>query len=85
MLESKETLAIKLVVDMMFKHKDFGFAERINENELMSRAGTPGFIPPEVFKLQPYTGKGDVFSVGVIFYSVNHHSCTIDLRREGSL
>jgi serine/threonine protein kinase len=62
MLAEKNTLEIKLV--------DFGFAELINERELVSKAGTPGYIPPEVFKMMPYTAKGDVFSIGVIFYSV---------------
>ena len=32
--------------------------------------GTPGFLPPELFKLSPYTEKGDIFSLGVIFYSL---------------
>lgn len=47
---------------------DFGFAEQINYEKLESRAGTPGFLPPELFKLHPYTEKGDVFSLGVILY-----------------
>ena len=38
--------------------------------ELVNRSGTPGYIPPEVFKLQPYTIKGDVFSMGVILYMI---------------
>ena len=62
MLRAKGSMDIKLV--------DFGFAEPINEKELVSKAGTPGYIPPEIFKLNPYTAKGDVFSIGVIFYSV---------------
>lgn len=62
MLLHKDQYDIKLV--------DFGFAEPINEKELVSKAGTPGYIPPEIFKLHPYTDKGDVFSVGVIFYSL---------------
>ena len=62
MLESKESQVTKLV--------DFGFAEKINDKELVSKAGTPGFIPPEVFKLQPFTAKGDIFSLGVVFFTV---------------
>ncbi|CAD8165430.1 unnamed protein product [Paramecium pentaurelia] len=60
MIESKDTLQMKLV--------DFGFAEQINEDQLLSKAGTPGFLPPEIFKGQPYTQKGDVFSLGVVLY-----------------
>ena len=47
---------------------DFGFAEKINYEKLESRAGTPGFLPPELFKLHPYTEKGDIFSLGIILY-----------------
>lgn len=43
MLEYSDQFAIKLI--------DFGFAERINYKELISKAGTPGFIAPEIFKL----------------------------------
>jgi serine/threonine protein kinase len=57
-----ENLEVKLI--------DFGFAEKINRNKLVSRAGTPGFLPPELFKLNPYTEKGDIFSLGVILYSL---------------
>jgi serine/threonine protein kinase len=62
MLEARDSLAIKLV--------DFGFCEKINLTALVSKAGTPGFIPPEIFHNQPFSEFGDVFSLGVIFYSV---------------
>lgn len=42
MMETKDSMHIKLV--------DFGFAEKINEKELLSKAGTPGFLAPEIFK-----------------------------------
>ena len=54
----------------MAKIVDFGFAEKVNREKLLSRAGTPGYIPPELFNTQPYTEKGDIFSVGVILYAV---------------
>ena len=41
MIENYDTLTIKII--------DFGFAEEINDHELVSRAGTPGYIPPELF------------------------------------
>jgi serine/threonine protein kinase len=62
LIENKNTLETKLV--------DFGFAEKINYKELTSKAGTPGYIAPEVFHGKPYTEKGDVFSLGVIFFSL---------------
>lgn len=42
MISNKEKLDIKIV--------DFGFAEKINTKILKSKAGTPGFIAPEIFK-----------------------------------
>ena len=56
--------------DLILKIVDFGFAEIINPNYLASRSGTPGYIAPEVFKNIPYTEKGDMFSLGVILYSL---------------
>ena len=62
LVSDKTNLTIKIV--------DFGFAEIINTKELKSKAGTPGYIAPEVFRSVPYTEKGDIFSVGVILYSL---------------
>lgn len=72
MLENKEHFTIKLVVFflLLILNKDFGFSEKINYKALVSKAGTPGFIPPEIFKCHPYTAKGDIFSLGVIMFSV---------------
>lgn len=60
LLDNNETFSCKLI--------DFGFAEKINYKALLSKAGTPGFLPPELFHMQPYTDKGDIFSLGVILY-----------------
>jgi serine/threonine protein kinase len=37
---------------------------------LLSKAGTPGYIAPEVFENQPFTDKGDVFGLGIIYFSL---------------
>lgn len=29
---------------------DFGFAEKINREQLLLKTGTPGFLSPEIFK-----------------------------------
>lgn len=42
MICKKDLWDIKLV--------DFGFTEPINETELISKAGTPGYIAPEIFR-----------------------------------
>ncbi len=31
--------------------------------------GTPGFVPPEVFLSEPFTPRGDLFSLGVVLYA----------------
>jgi serine/threonine protein kinase len=49
---------------------DFGFAERVNYQRLICRAGTPGYIAPELFRGKPYTEKADVYSLGIVLYSV---------------
>lgn len=57
-----KTLQTKLV--------DFGFAEPINRFSLLSKAGTPGYIAPEVFQNKPYEESGDMFSLGIILFSM---------------
>ncbi|CAD8089548.1 unnamed protein product [Paramecium sonneborni] len=47
---------------------DFGFAEKINKNELINKQGTPGYIAPELFDLAPYTESCEIFSLGILFY-----------------
>ncbi|CAK92342.1 unnamed protein product (macronuclear) [Paramecium tetraurelia] len=49
---------------------DFGFAEKICRDRLVNGQGTAGYIAPEVFMKQPYQEVGDIFSLGVIFYSM---------------
>mmetsp|Transcript_65773 Transcript_65773/g.183208 ORF Transcript_65773/g.183208 Transcript_65773/m.183208 type:complete len:776 (+) Transcript_65773:72-2399(+) len=47
---------------------DFGLSNNFNSK---SRAGgTPGYMPPEVWEYGLWTPKGDVFSLGVMFYSM---------------
>ncbi|CAD8164100.1 unnamed protein product [Paramecium pentaurelia] len=47
---------------------DFGFAEKINKNQLINKQGTPGYIAPELFDLAPYTENCEIFSLGILFY-----------------
>jgi serine/threonine protein kinase len=41
LIEDNKTLSLKIV--------DFGFAEKMNPNELTCKSGTPGYIAPEVY------------------------------------
>jgi serine/threonine protein kinase len=52
------------------KIADFGFACKMTPENLSMNCGTPGYFAPEVAHKQPYGAKADVFSVGVILYSL---------------
>ena len=54
---------------------DFGFSEEINKSKFLFQAcGSPGFIAPEIIDSQSRNNidylKADIFSLGVIFYSL---------------
>lgn len=50
---------------------DFGLASKINEGEVLKQVcGTPGYTAPEMLLNEGYTTKADVFSAGVILYSL---------------
>jgi serine/threonine protein kinase len=42
----------------------------MDPKKLTNKSGTPGYLPPEMFKYEPFTDKGDVFALGVVFYSI---------------
>lgn len=48
---------------------DFGLST-ISQEYSTVFCGSPGYIAPEVLKYQPHTNKIDVFSVGIILFSV---------------
>jgi len=53
---------------------DFGLADMIDaEDYIYRRCGTPGFVAPEVITSQKgelYNDKVDIFSAGIIFYTL---------------
>lgn len=48
---------------------DFGLGTKFISDE-QGVCGTPGYIPPEVYKTGYWVDKGDIFSAGVTFYGV---------------
>jgi len=58
----------------ILKLADFGTAKEVGQSQdadLKTYTGTPGFMAPEVTKMQTkYDGKADVFSLGVIMFSL---------------
>ena len=56
----------------VLKLGDFGISKALqNESDLlMTKCGTPYFMPPEVCQDKPYDVKADVWSLGVIVYEL---------------
>ena len=54
------------------KYIDFGFAIQVPDHlpHRYGRAGTPGYMAPEVDSKQRYSCNADVWSLGVVFFQV---------------
>ena len=54
-----------------FKLIDFGYAcKDIKKNKATQRCGSPGYMAPEIFKGKPYGPEVDVFSIGILLYTL---------------
>lgn len=50
---------------------DLGLCQAINNSEKENDGfGTPGYIPPELFKNRVFTVASDIFSLGVILFNM---------------
>lgn len=57
--------------DSRLKIADFGFAKKASgENSLTTQCGTPGYVAPEILNSVPYGIKADMWSLGVIVYTL---------------
>lgn len=69
------------------KLADFGLArickdaDRNREIHHSAAAGTPLYLPPEVYQGKQFTHKGDVFSLGVVYNAIRERSALM-IRRE---
>jgi serine/threonine protein kinase len=55
---------------------DFGFSTMIKEQHQMFNTvcGTPLYMSPELLLLKPYTIKSDIWSIGILFYTMLYKS-----------
>ena len=57
--------------DANVKIADFGFAQRLEDNQLLKdQCGTPGYVAPEIIRMKLYDTKVDMWSIGVISYII---------------
>lgn len=51
---------------------DFGIAKILNKtaDKAKTMVGTPYYLSPEIIENKPYTGKSDIWSLGVILYEL---------------
>ena len=61
---------------LIVKICDFGFSQTFKEEISMFQTicGTPLFMSPEILKMQPYTIKSEIWSIGVLFYNIFFNS-----------
>ena len=60
-----------LIKDGKLKLADFGFSKRIaGNNMLQTKAGTEGYLSPQIQRGETYTSKCDIYSLGCLFYEV---------------
>jgi calcium/calmodulin-dependent protein kinase I len=69
-LKLENILMVKPDDDMEFRIADFGLAIQDTAEGLKLRSGSPGYIAPEILENRPYGKKVDVFSTGIVLYSL---------------
>lgn len=69
-----------LFKDGILKISDFGFAKELYTNSDISNTfcGSPLYMAPEILLQQPYSNKSDIWSLGIMIYSIiyNDHPCS---------
>ena len=60
----------------MVKLTDFGLARDsmlATTAHMTTKAGTPGFMAPEILEEKPYDASVDVFALGLVFLALVNH------------
>lgn len=70
-LKPENLLLVSKTCDKDIKIADFGFAKKvIHEESLFTQCGTPEYVAPEILRNVPYGTKADMWSLGVIIYTL---------------
>ncbi|CAM9494431.1 unnamed protein product [Pylaiella littoralis] len=56
--------------DASIKLADFGFACSVLNGKVTTQCGSPGYVAPEILKAMPYGTSVDMWSIGVIIYTL---------------
>lgn len=77
-LKPQNILLHKEGEEVCIKIADFGFAKQydiLDEDSISSTlCGTPMYLSPELIKHKKYTLVSDLWSIGIIFYQLIHHT-----------
>lgn len=57
-----------LAVDRTLRLSDFGLSQRVTTDGITVFSGSPLYMAPEIFSLQPHTERVDIWSLGVCLY-----------------
>ncbi|CAG9319145.1 unnamed protein product [Blepharisma stoltei] len=68
-IKLENILLVSKSSDIEIKIIDFGLACESN-GSLTMRCGSPGYLAPEILKLQPYNEKVDIYSTGIVLYTL---------------
>lgn len=70
-LKPANVLLTECSENAVLKLADFGFAKHLTEASMaQTPCGTPLYMAPEIFEMQEYDAKADLWSVGCIFYEM---------------
>jgi len=69
-LKPENMLLVSKSDHVSIKIADFGFSKNIEDGFLTTPCGSPGYVAPEIANEQAYTTGVDMWSVGVILYTM---------------
>lgn len=74
--EAHVTISSRVRDHLMVKLTDFGLARDsmlATTAHMTTKAGTPGFMAPEILEEKPYDASVDVFALGLVFLALVNH------------